>query len=162
MLRLFLHLYRYSETGHPTDVMLLDLQLAYYSTPAADMNYLFYNSMSGEVRRPNIEAFLRLYHTTFNDVMEAGGKTVPFTQSQLLEDFRQKNITGVMFAILSATVMFLDDEDTVDSSKECTEDLVDTFREARQRSWEILNQDPRLKSRYLSVFDEMMELGIIP
>ncbi|XP_045114530.1 uncharacterized protein LOC123506480 isoform X1 [Portunus trituberculatus] len=154
-------LFRYSETGHPEDVMLLDLQLANYSAPAADLNYLLYTSMSGDVRKPNIEAFLGFYYTTFKDVMEAGGKTVPFTQQQLLKDFREKNVTGTIFAILSAPVMFLDAEDTVDSSKECTEDLVETFREAREKSWEILDKDPHLKSRYLSVFDEMMELGIV-
>ncbi|XP_063889369.1 uncharacterized protein LOC135116089 [Scylla paramamosain] len=155
-------LFRYSKTGHPEDVMLLDLQLTNYSAPAADLNYLLYTSMSGDVRKPNIEVFMGSYYTTFKDIMEAGGQTVPFTQAQLLKDFREKNLIGSMFAILSAPVMFLETEESVDSSKECNEDLVETFREAREKSLEMLNKDPLMKSRFLSVFDEMMELGIIP
>ncbi|XP_063889126.1 uncharacterized oxidoreductase dhs-27-like [Scylla paramamosain] len=155
-------LFRYSETGRPEDVMLLDLQLTGHSVPAADLNYLLYTSMTGDVRKPNIEAFLGSYYTTFKDIMEAGGQTVPFTQAQLLKDFRENNLAGSMFAIMSVPVMLSETEGAVDSSKDDEKDLEETLRKTREKSLEMLDTNPLVKSRFLSVFDEMMELGIIP
>ena len=152
----------YSETGHPEDVMLLDLQLTGFSVPAADLNYLLYTSMTGDVRMPNIEDFLGSYYDTFKDVMAAGGKTMLFTQAQLLKDFRSNNLAGSLFAIMTLPVMVFETEGAVDSSKNDGEDLEETLRKTREKSLAMIDTNPLVKSRLLSVFDEMMELGVIP
>ncbi|XP_045114525.1 uncharacterized protein LOC123506478 [Portunus trituberculatus] len=154
-------LFRYSETGYPEDVMLLDLQMTYLSVPAADLNYLLYSSMTGDVRKPNIEAFLGSYYTTFKDVMEAGGKTVPFTQTQLFKDFRDRNVAGLLFAIIFLPVMVFETEE-VESSKDNGEDVEDYLRKTRDKAMEMLDTNPIVKSRFMSLFDEIMELGIAP
>ena len=142
--------------------MLLDLQLAGFSVPAADLNYLLYTSMTGDVRMPNIEDFLGSYYDTFKDVMAAGGKTMLFTQAQLLKDFRSNNLAGSLFAIMTLPVMVFETEGAVDSSKNDGEDLEETLRKTREKSLAMIDTNPLVKSRLLSVFDEMMELGVIP
>ena len=62
--------------------MLLDLQIVRYAPPATDLNYFFFTSMTGEVRKPNTEAFLNFYYSAFRDIMEDAGQKVPFTQAQ--------------------------------------------------------------------------------
>ncbi|MPC74289.1 uncharacterized protein LOC123506481 [Portunus trituberculatus] len=155
-------LFRYSETGHPEEAMLLDLQLTSFDVPATDLNYLLYTSMTGDVRKPNIEAFLGSYYTTFKDIMEAGGKTVPFTQAQLFKDFRNENLIGLIFAMMFVPLVLFETEGEVDTSKENEEDISEVFRETREKSLEMIDTNPLVKPRFLSVFDEMIELGIIP
>ncbi|XP_045114832.1 uncharacterized protein LOC123506650 [Portunus trituberculatus] len=155
-------LFKYSETGHPEDAMLLDFQLTSFNVPALDLNHFFYTSMTGDVRKPNIEAFLGFYYTTFKDVMEAGGKTVPFTHEQLLNDFRDGNLIGLAFAMMFVPLVLFETEDEVDTSKENEEDMSEMFQETREKALEMIDTNPLVKPRFLSVFDEMIELGIIP
>uniref|UniRef100_A0A0P4W421 CHK kinase-like domain-containing protein n=1 Tax=Scylla olivacea TaxID=85551 RepID=A0A0P4W421_SCYOL len=155
-------LFRYSETGHPEDVMLLDLQMIDYSAPATDLNYLLYTSTTGDVRKPNIEAFLGSYYTAFKDIMEAGGQTIPFTEAQLLKDFKDMNLAGLVFAMVFVPLVLFETEGEADTSKENKEDLAEMLRETREKSLETIETNPLVKPRFLSVFDEMMELGIIP
>ena len=147
---------RYNETGHPTGVMLLDLQLACVSVPADDLNYLLYTSITGDVRKPNIEDFLGSYYATFKDVMEAGGKTMPFTKEQLHKDFRDRNVAGSLLAMIFVPVMVFETEDTVDSSKDDEDDVEETLRKTREKSLAMIDTNPIVKSRFLSVFEEIM------
>ena len=73
----FLH--EHSETRHPEEVMLVDLQLSHHASPTSDLNYLLFSSTTGDARKPNIESFLGSYHRTFSDIMEDDNQTVPFT-----------------------------------------------------------------------------------
>ncbi|XP_045114527.1 uncharacterized protein LOC123506479 isoform X2 [Portunus trituberculatus] len=155
-------LFRYSETGHPEDVMLLDLQLSGLSVPTADITYLLHTSMTGDVRKPNIETLLGSYYTTFKDVMEAGGKTASFTQAQLLRDFKDRNLAGSLFAIIFVPVLLFETEGEVESSKGNEDDLEEKLRKTRDKAMEMLDTNPIVKSRFLSIFDEMIESGIIP
>ena len=156
---------RYSADGHPEDVMLLDLQLVSHTTPVIDLNYLFFTSMTGDVRKPNIKALLGSYYSTFRDIMEDGGQKVPFTQEQLLKDFKAKNMVGSIFAMMAVPIVLLETAetaDTVDSSKDASEDIGEMLQGARENSMEMMDTNPLVKKRFLSVFDEMIEEGIIP
>ncbi|XP_063889480.1 uncharacterized protein LOC135116158 [Scylla paramamosain] len=154
-------LFRYSEAGHPEDVMLVDLQLSHHAPPATDLNYLLFSSMTGDVRKPNIEHFLGSYHRTFSNIMEGGGQTVPFTPAQLLKDFRDRNTVGSILAMIFVPLVLFETEKPVDSTKD-SEDLNEILLEARENSMKTLDTNPLIKSRYLSVFDELLELGTIP
>ena len=153
---------RYSEDGHPEDVMLLDLQLVSHTTPVFDLNYLLFSSMTGDVRKPNIKTFLGSYYSTFREIMEDGGQKVPFTQKQLLKDFKAKNLIGAIMAMLFVPVVLFETEDAVDSSKNSYEDIGEMLQEVRKKSMTMIDTNPLVKERFLSVFDEMIEEGIIP
>ncbi|KAG0727852.1 RNA-directed DNA polymerase from mobile element jockey [Chionoecetes opilio] len=110
-------LFRYNEAGQPEDVMLIDLQAVCHAAPVTDLNYLFFTSMTGDVRRPNTKVFLGSYYSTLRSIMEDAGQEVPFTQAQLLLDFRDKNLIGMIFAMMAVPAVLFESEDPVDSSE---------------------------------------------
>lgn len=153
---------RYNEDDRPVEVMLLDVQLNNYSSPAIDLNYMLYSSTIGDVRQSNIQDFLSTYHSTFCSVLEAGNVDSPFTQQELLQEFRDKNLYGAIHAMLLLPFMIIEPEDAVDLSTGTDEDINEMLEESQAKANELLDKNPLLRPRFLSVFDDMMESGVIP
>lgn len=143
--------------------MLLDLQLVRYGTATSELQNLLYTSTVGNVRKPNLQAFLNCYHETYSDIMQAAGRCAPFSTEQLLKDFKDKIILGGVFGVmLLPVVMIQGDGTTVDSSKDSGESMEEKMAMARERALATLDTNPLLRPRFLSIIDEMMEGGIIP
>ncbi|KAK4329423.1 hypothetical protein Pmani_000181 [Petrolisthes manimaculis] len=140
--------------------MLLDLQNNRFSSPATDLMYLMYTSVNGEVRIPNVNTFLDTYYDTFNTVMEAAGMDMIFTRSELLKEFRSKYVLGAIYAMAVIPFMLLEPEDKPDNLK--AKNIDELFLEWKEKALVALNKYPIIKPRFLSVFDEMMNLGLIP
>ncbi|KAK3873164.1 hypothetical protein Pcinc_021801 [Petrolisthes cinctipes] len=140
--------------------MLLDLQINRLSSPATDLIYLMYTSLNGEVRIPNLNTFLDTYYDTFNTVMEAAGMDMIFTRSELLKEFRSMNVLGAIYAMMVVPFMLLEPEDTPDMDK--AENMEELLMEVKEKTLIALDKNPLVKPRFLSVFDEMMDLGLIP
>ncbi|KAK4314063.1 hypothetical protein Pmani_014625 [Petrolisthes manimaculis] len=153
-------LFRYNDDGEPVEVMLLDLQINRFSSPATDLIYLMYTSLNGEVRIPNVNTFLDIYYDTFNTVMEAAGMDMIFTRSELLKEFRSMSVLGAIYAMMVVPFMLLEPEDTPDMDK--AENMEELLLEVKQKTMAALDNNPLIKPRFLSVFDEMMNIGIIP
>lgn len=77
------HSFRYKADGVLEEVALTDLQAVRIASPACDLSSLLFTSLDGAVRKENLDAFLASYHASFADVLEAGGKPVPFTLEEL-------------------------------------------------------------------------------
>ncbi|KAG7164307.1 putative Ecdysteroid kinase-containing protein 7, partial [Homarus americanus] len=155
-------LFRYNEEGVPVEVMLLDLQVVRWASPATDLNYLLYTSLTGEVRKPNLDSFLASYNSSFTKVMEAAHLDMPFTDSQIYHDFRDKNLIGALFAIMIVQFILFEPEDIPDMSGAKNESFEQLMNEFKVKSIELLDTNPLMQPRFLSVFDEMMEVGLIP
>ena len=132
--------------------MLLDRQASTHSSLATDLNCFMYSSLTGEVRQPNLDAFLSTYYDTFMKVLQQGGLEPPFTQTQLLEEFRDLKVAGTIFGMLLLPLVVVDAEDAVDfvSSPDVS---IDSQVEAQVK-------DPSSRQRFLSLFDEMTEAGL--
>lgn len=154
-------LFRYSDAGQPKDVMLLDLQLVHYSTPAADLNFFLFTNMNGDVRKLHTESLLDSYYTAFSDIMEDAGQRVPFTQPQLLKDYRDKNLTGVIFGAIIIPLLAYEFGDAIDSSMASEETPNWIYSKKREKLAVMLNSDLTVKQRFLSLFSEIMETGLI-
>ncbi|XP_050696562.1 uncharacterized protein LOC126985540 [Eriocheir sinensis] len=155
-------LFRYNEDDRPVEVMLLDVQLNNYSSPAIDLNYMLYTSTIGEVRQPNLQDFLSTYYSTFCSVLEAGNVDRPFTQAEFLQEFRDKNLYGVIYAMVLLPFMIVEPEDVIDLSTGTDEDINVMMEESQAKANELLDKNPLLRPRFLNVFDDMMESGVIP
>ncbi|KAK3873165.1 hypothetical protein Pcinc_021802 [Petrolisthes cinctipes] len=153
-------LFRYNDDGEPVEVMLLDLQINRLSSPATDLIYLMYTSLNGEVRIPNLNTFLDTYYDTFNTVMEAAGMDMIFTRSELLKEFRSMNVLGAIYAMAVVPFVLCEPEDTPDMDK--AENIDEILMEVKEKTLVALNKYPLMKPRFLSIFDEMMDLGLIP
>ncbi|XP_042872421.1 uncharacterized protein LOC122253421 [Penaeus japonicus] len=147
-------LFRYNEKEIPVEVMLLDLQLVRQASFATDLTYLFHTSLEGHVRKTYLEAFLNIYYSAFLSVTEAGDTAMPFSRLELRQEYRNHLEFGLMLAML-VTIMIIcegninkeDQKGFSDSVKDILDQLVAT--------------SPILRPRFLSIFDEMVENGII-
>ncbi|XP_045586387.2 uncharacterized kinase-like protein D1044.1 [Procambarus clarkii] len=155
-------LFRYDNKGAPVEVMLLDLQVVRRSSPAADINYLLYTSLTGDIRKPNLDTFLSKYYNSFHSVLQEAKMDMPFTETWLLQEFREKNLVGALFAMMLVPMVLFEPEDVPDMSGDDKSDLEDIMNDFMKKGLEMIDTNPLMKPRFLAVFDEMMEVGIIP
>lgn len=156
-------LFKYDEDGVPVEVMLIDLQMCRREPFAVDLNYLLYTSLTGDVRKPNLDALLETYRGHFNGVMETGGEG-RLLEGEVLQEFRRLNILGAIFNMMIICPMLMEPEDVPDfeMSGDDAADLERVIAELRARSLEMVDTNPLMRPRFLSVFDELMETGLIP
>lgn len=153
---------RYNEDDHPVEIMLLDVQLNNYASPAIDLNYMLYTSTVGDVRQPNLQEFLSTYFSTFCSVLESGNVDPPFTEAEFLQEFKNKNPYGVIHAMVLLPLMITEPEDAIDLSTGTDEDINEMLEESQAKTSELLDKNPLMRPRFLSVFDDMIESGTIP
>lgn len=155
-------LFRYDEEGCPVEVMLLDLQLCRRASPATDLNYLLYTSITGDVRKPNLEKFLASYYAVFASVLRSVDfKDFP-SEKELTEAFREHNVIAAIFAIMIVPIVLMESEDVPELSTLTDDNLDDVMDEFKGNALKLLDSNPMMKPRFLSMFDEFMETGLIP
>ncbi|XP_027217907.2 uncharacterized protein [Penaeus vannamei] len=156
-------LFKYDEDGVPVEVMLIDLQMCRREPFAVDLNYLLYTSLTGDVRKPNLDALLETYRGHFNGVMETEGEG-RLLEGEVLQEFRRLNILGAIFNMMIICPMLMEPEDVPDfeMSGDDAADMERVIAELRARSLEMVDTNPLMRPRFLSVFDELMETGLIP
>ncbi|XP_068230088.1 uncharacterized protein [Palaemon carinicauda] len=151
-------LFRYDSEGRPIEVMLIDLQACREASLACDLNYFLYTSVTGDVRRPNIDHFLSIYHSTYKAVLESDGIPMYFNEEELLEEFRGKNKVGLIFALSVIPALLMEPSEIPGMEDKDIETLM---QEMRMIALDKLKTNPLCKPRYLSLFDEFMETGLI-
>lgn len=152
---------RYNDAGEPVEVMLLDLQMVRYASPATDLTLLLYSSLTGPVRRPNLDTFLDSYLSTFSDVMNAGGSCSPFTRPQLYEEFKNKAMFGAIFAMMIVPIAYLHGKNVPDLSVATDENFEGILNEFKEKTQEVLRTHPLFQSRLVALLDDLITIGLI-
>lgn len=150
---------RYNDDGEPAEVMLLDIQSNRFSSPATDLSCLIYTSLSGDMRRLHLDTFLDAYYNSFTTIMESTGMDMIFTRSEILQEFRDKNVLGILFAITFIPCILTEPEDTVELDTADMDEFLNDLKDSVLRS---IVTNPLVKPRFLDIFNEMMETGLIP
>ncbi|XP_037794505.1 uncharacterized protein LOC119589919 isoform X6 [Penaeus monodon] len=157
-------LFSYGEDGSPEAVMFVDLQMCRRVSFANDLNYLLYTSLTGDVRKPNLDALLETYRVRFNAVMEAGGAEGEgrLSEAEVLQEFRSKNVIGAIFTMMIICVILLEPQDVEELSDHKDKDIDELFMELRKKALDMIDTNPLMRPRFLAVFDEFIETGLIP
>ncbi|XP_053635501.2 uncharacterized protein [Cherax quadricarinatus] len=150
-------LFRYNKEGDPVEVMLLDLQLNRVASPATDLNYFLYTSLHGHDRKANCQYFLSSYYDTFRGVMEAGGRNMPFTQEELLQEYKDKMEYGMIFSAMSVPVLLCESKDAPDLINMKEENLAELSETLQEKTQNLLENNPQFRSRFLVIFDELIQ-----
>ncbi|XP_042856110.1 uncharacterized protein LOC122242781 [Penaeus japonicus] len=150
-------LYKYDESKNPIAVKLFDFQGCRKSSIANDLQHLFNMNLAGPVRRPNMDYFLRTYYSSFARVLEAGGSKPLFTLEELAKEYRDKGFYGLLLSLLWIPNMVRRPEDYVDII-ERSEEAVDNETRNVLR---MVDSNPLLKPRILSIVEEWTEWGVI-
>ncbi|XP_042215594.1 uncharacterized protein LOC121861773 isoform X2 [Homarus americanus] len=150
-------LFRYDESNNPVEVKLLDLQGCRKASLATDLQHLLNLNVTGPIRRPNLNNFLAAYHTSFSAIMQAGGSTVPFSLEELRQEYIARGFYGVLYSIMWLPNMVRRPEDMIDilGNKE------DRKISERNNVLQMVDRNPLLKPRLLSVVEEWVEHGVI-
>ncbi|XP_066990861.1 uncharacterized protein [Macrobrachium rosenbergii] len=151
-------LFRYNSEGLPVEVAFVDLQFSREASIASDLNYFLQTSVTGDVRRPNIDNFMSIYHSAYKEVLEGRNMPMPFTKEEILEEFKDKSVFGLLFAMVIIPLLLIEPEEGLQVSDTCFETRM---REIRVLSVAKLKTNLPHKSRFLAVFDELMEIGLI-
>ncbi|XP_037797916.1 uncharacterized protein LOC119593070 isoform X2 [Penaeus monodon] len=147
-------LFRYNEKEVPVEVMLLDLQMCRQASPATDITYLFYTSLEGHVRTSNLESFLDIYYSAFLGVTEAGKSSLPFSRQKLRQEYKNRLEYGLLLALLATVIVLCEGDVAEDNEEEFSESVKKVLDK-------LVSKSTILRPRFLCMFDEMIENGII-
>lgn len=153
-------LFKYDENNIPVDCRLVDLQITRVASPALDLNYMLYCSMSGDIRKNNLENFFAHYYSSFASVMAAARKPSIFTLEQFKEEFYSKNLFGLMMGMMLIPIVLMDSEDAPSFDDFEGEDIVEVMEQFQNAVMEVTLRSPLLTPRFLSMFDEMKVNGL--
>ncbi|XP_017893376.1 uncharacterized protein LOC108632987 [Ceratina calcarata] len=104
-----------NENGEPTDFLLVDYQMAVYSSPAIDLIYFLNICPEFEIKYDNDDYFLTHYLNTLSDTMKSiGCKKKPPTMEELKKAIDKRRIYTVFSGIILCLRMIANKEDTED------------------------------------------------
>lgn len=150
-------LFKYDTSNNPVEVKFLDLQGCRKASLATDLHHFLNLNLVGSERRPNLPSLLSTYHTAFDEVMKAGKSEVPFTLEELKQEYINRGFYGVLYAIMFLPNMVRRPEDV--------RDILDTKTGAKRSEKEnvlkMVDDNPLLIPRIMSVIDEWIERGLI-
>ncbi|ROT72731.1 hypothetical protein C7M84_008846 [Penaeus vannamei] len=156
-------LFSYRADGSPEAVMFVDLQICRRVSFATDINYLLYTSLTGDVRKPNLDALLETYRGQFNAVMETrGGSEGRLSEGEVLQEFRQKNVIGAIFTRMLISVILLEPQDVEELSDLKDKEIDECFLELRKEALDLVDSNPFMRPRFLAVVEELVETGLVP
>lgn len=95
-------MFRVDENSEVQDVVLLDYQLAYYGSPATDLNYFLFGSLNENVRKVHFKFIVREYHKHLKTTLEKlnySGK-IPS-----LKDIHVDIIRNSLIAVIASTCL---------------------------------------------------------
>lgn len=104
-------MFRLDENFEPQDVVLLDYQLAYFGSPATDINYFLFGSLNENVRKVHFKFIVREYHRHLKETLEKlnyGGK-IPSLKDIHVEIIRN-SLIGVIASTCLTPLIFMESD----------------------------------------------------
>ncbi|XP_068227459.1 uncharacterized protein [Palaemon carinicauda] len=155
-------LFRYDDFGKPSEVMFLDLQGCRKASLAIDLQHFINLNVEAPVRRSSLPSLLATYHTEFENVMKAGESVggpgrVPFSLEDLRQEYIENGFYGVLYSIMFLPNMVRTPQDQLDIL------MTDSGSQVSQKEnvLKMVDNNPLLRSRVMSVVEEWTESGLI-
>ncbi|RXG54022.1 hypothetical protein Avbf_11693, partial [Armadillidium vulgare] len=141
----------YDENDIPIDVRFVDLQCSRKASPATDILYFFYASLSGDFRAEKMNYMVSIYYKSFCEVLSRAEKSPPFSYEELILEVKNRRIFGLSVGVLVLSIQthFYD------------KTLPDNCSEGQNKSVKaFLDSENPLLKRLLSMFDEFIEYDL--
>lgn len=146
---------REDSRGQPVEVMLVDFQLCRRSSPALDLNYLLFSSLTANERSRCLTRLLDDYYSTFRAVLIAAGSVPPFTVEQFTQEFHSKSMYGLIFGALAVPALMCDARDAQEFSVASDDHTVDYVTKKRESALRMLSTNPLMQPRLLSLYEDV-------
>lgn len=115
------YLFKYEE-GQPIDVIFVDFQLSFYTSPAIDINYFLHTSPSNGVRQTEREDILVKYYEQFNRTLENSIVLNVPTKSMLDSELKEYDFYGFMAAVGILPIVLLNPDASKEANLEAMAD----------------------------------------
>ena len=125
-----------------------------------DLNYMMYTSMTGDTRQINANEFFESYYANFATILAANNQTLQFTLPMLKEEFFAKNIYGLMLGTTLIPMILIESDDVPDMEDLREEEMEKAMEEQKEKIMDLVQVNPLLTSRFLSMFNEMKQQGL--
>lgn len=152
---------RYDEAGKPLEVCLLDLQINRSSSLALDLNYLFFSSLTGDVRKQELMSFISSYHVALESILKSGKTEFCLSIDDIYTEYRKKNLFGLIMSLVVLPLVVMESTKVFEYKDITDSNLGERIAEHRARIIDMLDTSPSLRPRLLDMFDEMIEHGVI-
>lgn len=87
------------KNGKPVDVIFVDYQMSYYSSPGIDLNYFINTSPHNEIRESQIDEILHVYYENFSAILKSlGVKHIP-SMNDVRNEIERCEYYGLMAAL---------------------------------------------------------------
>ncbi|XP_076174210.1 uncharacterized protein LOC143150080 isoform X2 [Ptiloglossa arizonensis] len=97
-------MFKENEKGQPVDLLMVDYQMAVYTSPVIDLLYFLNICPEYTVKYDNDDYFLEVYLNTLNETMaNIGCRRKPLTMQQLKEAIHKRRI----YAVFSGLILYL-------------------------------------------------------
>lgn len=106
------------ENGKPIDVIFVDYQMSYYSSPGLDLNYFINTSPRTEIREHEVDDILRIYYDHFSVTLKALGSTHIPNMSDVRNEIKRCEYYGLMAALVILPFVVLHEEASENSNFE--------------------------------------------
>lgn len=104
------------ENNVPTEMKMIDFQLARCASPALDISFFFYSCTSQEMREKHYDELLKVYHKSLSDLVRDLGSDpeVLFPYSDFEQEMNESARFGVGMGMESIPFSVMDDCDVAD------------------------------------------------
>lgn len=114
-------LFKYEE-GQPIDVVFVDYQMSFYSSPGIDLNYFINTSPKNEVRELKYDRIIEFYHASFANALKTAGSTKNITLDQMRKEISTREFYGFMASVGILPLVLMDKETSQSSNMESLSD----------------------------------------
>jgi hypothetical protein len=125
------------------------------------LNYFLFTSLNGDTRKKGLTTFLTSYYDSFKEVFCAAEKPMKFTFEELVAEYRNKHMFGLLMALMVVPIVIMNPRDAPDFSEMGDGDIQEAMKEFQQKVLKMVDTNPLLKPRFLDMFDEMIEHGVL-
>ncbi|KAL5285584.1 hypothetical protein ACFFRR_007345 [Megaselia abdita] len=114
-------MFHYDEQKEPDDVVLLDFQLAYFGSPAVDLNYFLFGSFNENIRKVHYKYVIREYQKVLKDTLEKLNYIghIP-TLKELSIEIINYSLQSVIASICLTPLVFTDSDGGFENLEELT------------------------------------------
>ena len=137
------------------EVMLVDFQCCRRSSPALDLHYILFSSLTANERSRCLTRLLDDYYSTFRAVLIAAGSVPPFTLEQLTQEFHSKSMFGLICGALAVPGLMCDSRDAQEFSAASDDHTVDYVMKKRESALRMLSSNPLMLPRLLSLYEDV-------
>lgn len=119
-------MFRYDDAGRPTELVFIDFQMSFYSSPGIDFMYFVNTSPSNELRKnpQKREKIFRTYYNSFTKVLRElrNPKVAELTAEKVLAELHSRELYGFFASVSLLPLIVKVPDDSQDMSLEAIAD----------------------------------------